>query len=244
MTWTASVLPDADEQPRAAIVTFYVRGAGRLDVPTSAFDNAIPITLSVRDADIRAMIKVDTRRGGGLAPRSEVLDNKLQVGPGLLGRDQVVVYTLIVLARERLNPIPDTPQITLTSALVDTKLRTDKTDAWIRVGVAAAAAALLFGVGYGIARFGGHAHISSHTAYLLLVVFVPVAWQVFRDMWRDVIVPGIRRRTSSGQAQDAEQQQVDSPDAQTLNPAQAEAQVPLEHQTGMHAESASPDERT
>jgi hypothetical protein len=241
VTWTDSVLPDADERLRAVIVTFNVRGSGRLDVPTSAFDNATPITLSVRDADVRAAIKVDTRRGGGLAPMSEVRDNKLEVGPGLFGRNQVVVYTLIVVTLKHLDPIPDKPHVTLTSAVIDTKLRTDKTDAWIRLGVVAATAALLFGITYGIIRFGHHTHISSHTATLLLAIFTPVVWQVFRDLWRDVIVPQIRRRTASEHGQDAVQRRADSSDPQTS--AQTEAQVPLEHQTGkMQAESESPAE--
>jgi len=47
--WVNNIVPN-EEQQRAAIITFVLRGTGRRDVPTSAFDNSTPITLSVTGA--------------------------------------------------------------------------------------------------------------------------------------------------------------------------------------------------
>jgi hypothetical protein len=130
--WASNVVPK-DEQQRAVIVTFVLHGSGRLDVPTSLFDNATPITLSVKDAEIRSAAPVKTRRGGGLTPPMQVRDNKLEIGPGLIGRNQVLTYTLLAVVTKQLRQ-PRLVRVTLTSALVDTRLRTNKADFLIQLG--------------------------------------------------------------------------------------------------------------
>lgn len=46
------------DRDRAAIVSFVLHGNGRLDVPTSVFDNATPITVDAKLAPIRSKIGI------------------------------------------------------------------------------------------------------------------------------------------------------------------------------------------
>ena len=137
------------------IITFVLRGAGRLDVPTSVFDNSTPITVSVTGAEIRRVLQVGTRRGGGLAPPSEVRDNKLEIGPGLIGRNQILTYTLAGVDLTGTIP-PGRVPATLTNALIDTKLRTYRRDALIRRGVVGAIIVVLFVAGFWLDRISSH----------------------------------------------------------------------------------------
>ena len=159
MEWVESALPSGEQQ-RAVVVTFVLRGSGRLDVSTSAFDDATPITLRVKGAEIRSMRPVSTRRGGGLVPASKLDDNKLEIGPGLIGRNQVLTYTLIAVTENRLVSSGPAP-VNLTSALIDTRLRTDKRNTLIAVGVFAAVAAGFVGLWYGWLR---HVSTGKHGA--------------------------------------------------------------------------------
>lgn len=148
------------------IVTFVLRGTGRLDVPTSIFDNSTPITVSVTGAEIRRVIQVDTRRGGGLVPPSKVRDDKLEIGPGLIGRNQILTYRLAAVDMTGTIP-PGRVAATLTSALIDTKLRTDRRDALIRRGVGSAISVVLL-----VAFFWVDHRISSHKTATLITLIV------------------------------------------------------------------------
>jgi hypothetical protein len=122
------------ERDRAVILTFVLRGNGRLDVSSSLFDNETQITVSAKNAEIRSAAPVTTRGGGGLAPPMQVRDNKLEIKPGLIGRKQVLTYTLVAVTRK----IPwqwqlqagapylgsVSVRVTVTRALVDTSFPT------------------------------------------------------------------------------------------------------------------------
>jgi hypothetical protein len=195
-------LPSADEQHRAVIVTFIVRGTGRQDVPTSAFDNAIPITFSVRAADIRGVVDVDTRWGGGLAPMSQVHDGKLEVGPGLIGRNQVVTYTLVAVSTTRLvtqlvlvgTVDLSKADVALTSALIDTKLRTDKADVWIKAGVYAIVSVFLLGSAYALFHFTGRSsNGTSLSVGLVAALTITVVVRILRSFLEDVVAPRLSK---------------------------------------------------
>jgi hypothetical protein len=145
--WINNVVPK-DEQERVVIITLVLHGSGRLDVPTSLFDNATPIILSVKDAEIRSAGPVLTRGGGGLTPSMQVRENRLEIGPGLIGRKQVFSYTLIAVTKKQLR-LPSPARVTSTSALVDTRLRADASESLIRlraIGILAAAFFVLWGI--------------------------------------------------------------------------------------------------
>jgi hypothetical protein len=125
-------------------------------------DNSTPITLSVEGAEIRSATPVSTRRGGGLAPALQVRDNELEIGPGLIGRNQVLIYTLVSVTKNQLIPSGQAP-VTLTNALIDTKLRTDKRSTLIGIGVIVVVAAAFFGLWYGWLR---HTSIAFHSSNL------------------------------------------------------------------------------
>lgn len=176
--WISSVLPDEDLLS-VAIVTFVLRGSGRLDVSSSTYDNAIPITLSVMDAEIHSLRRCGARGGGGLVPTSQVRDNKLEIGPGLIGRNQVLTYTLAVVRKNRsISSDPMAPSgrapVTLANALIDTKVRTDKTDFLIRLTVIVLAAAFIFGIWYWWLRHTS-LHINASREALLVALIPPIA---------------------------------------------------------------------
>ena len=150
-----SMLDPTSYRQFPVIITFVLRGAGRLDVPTSVFDNSTPITVSVTGAEIRRVLQVGTRRGGGLAPPSEVRDNKLEIGPGLIGKNQILTYTLAGVDLTGTIP-PGRVPATLTNALIDTKLRTYRRDALIRRGVVGAIIVVLFVAGFWLDRISSH----------------------------------------------------------------------------------------
>jgi hypothetical protein len=181
-----SALPD-EEQRSATIVSFVLRGSGRLDVSTSAYDSATPITVRVRGAEIRSVRPCSTRGGGGLVPPSQVRDNKLEIGPGLIGRDQILTYTLFaVITNRSISPGQLVPSgrapVALTNALIDTKLRTDKKDLLIRLAAVVLAAAFIFGVWYGWLRHTSlHIHGDPLALTTLIVAVVTLTWTAFND---------------------------------------------------------------
>lgn len=140
-----------DPKQRPVVVTFTLRGTGRLDVPTSAFDNETPITLSVIDAEIRSAISVTTRGGGGLIVAQKVRDNRLEIGPGLIGRNQILTYNLIAVTKSRMK-LSGKAHISLTNALIDTKLRTDKRQKVIGIATTLVVCGILVGLWYGWLR--------------------------------------------------------------------------------------------
>jgi len=190
-TWITKVEPK-EEQQRAVIITFRLRGSGRLDVPTSAFDNSTPITVTVRDAEIQSVGAVSTRGGGGLTPEYQFYKDRLEILPGLIGRNQVLTYTLIAVARTQLIP-SGSARVTLTNALIDTKLRTDKSDLLMRLGAVVAMAALLFGLWYWWLR-----HISFHigsviSVFALTTSIATLAWTIYTDLARPRQSAGLQR---------------------------------------------------
>jgi hypothetical protein len=159
--------PNEGEQ-RNVIVTFVLRGTGRLDVPTSVFDNSTPITLRVTGAEIRGTAQVESRRGGGLVPAFEVHDNDLEIGPGLIGRNQVLTFTLVAVRRNELDPL----RFTLTNALIDTKLRNYRWDVLIRVGLVGVVYAVFLVLWY---SWLSHIPVIRHTENLLPYIGAGVA---------------------------------------------------------------------
>ncbi len=146
VAWVNRVVP-YEEQQLPVIVTFVLRGSGRLDVSTSSFDNATPITLSVTGARIHWAGTPNSRRAGGLWPPAQIRDDKLEIRPGLIGRKRVLTYTLIAATENQLARSGPAP-VTLTYALIDTKLRTDKRDTLIRLGAIGLVTVVFFWLWY------------------------------------------------------------------------------------------------
>jgi hypothetical protein len=159
------VVPN-EEQQRAVIVTFVLRGTGRLDVPSSVFDNSTPISLSVTGAEIRDAGKVESRRGGGLAPAFEVHDNNLKIGPGLIGRNQVLTFRLVAVIRKEL-VLSGLLRFTLTNALIDTRLRNYRWYILIRIGLIGVVYAVFLVLWYSWIR---HISVIKHTEHLSVFI--------------------------------------------------------------------------
>jgi hypothetical protein len=190
--WVNTVVPKP-EWNRAVIVKFGFRGIGRLDVPSSLFDSATPITLSFRDAEIRDAAPVEMRRGGGLAPPMQLRDGKLEIGPGLIGRHQHLTYTLLAVAKPRsswwmeakkeiywsgpLRPQTIAVRATLTNALVDTRLRTAASEGLIQLSVTGILIVVFYSVWeVWLRHITIHVHISPLTlllTILAILVFSP-----------------------------------------------------------------------
>jgi hypothetical protein len=159
------VVPN-EEQQRAVIVTFVLRGTGRLDVPTSVFDSSTPITLGVMGGEIRGADKVESRRGGGLVPAFKVGDNNLEIGPGLIGRNQVLTFTLVAVTRNELDSSGPLC-FTLTNALIDTRLRNYNWDISIRIGLIGVVFAVFLVLWY---IWLSHIPVIGHTENLLTYI--------------------------------------------------------------------------
>lgn len=164
--WVDNIMPEIQEQVRAAKVNLVVRGSGRLDVPTSVFDNGTPITVNVAAAPIRSEVGIASFRGGGLQPDSHINGNEIAIGPGLIGRNQILVYTWITVPSQLPSRWGRTVHVTVKSALVDTKLRPTRRNIWISLGVVAGVTALIIGLWYG--WLGLASHLSSGQAHISL----------------------------------------------------------------------------
>jgi len=204
--WVNTVVPEP-EQSRAVIIKFGLRGIGRLDVPSSLFDSATPITLSFKDAEIRDVAPVEMRRGGGLAPPMQLRDGKLEIGPGLIGRHQHLTYTLLAVTKPRsswwmeakkemywsgpLWPQRIAVRATLTNALVDTRLRTVGTESLIQLSVVGILIVVFYAMWEAWLRhITIHVHISPLTL-ILTILAVLLAVLVFSP---NTNVPSVRRR--------------------------------------------------
>jgi hypothetical protein len=168
--WVEYALTDEDERERAAIVNFILRGSGRLDVSASVFDNGLPIEITADkdDAPIRSEVGFAHRRDDGRWPEWHPSGNTITIGPGRIGRNQILVYTWITVPK---NPLISEqgrePKVAMASALVDTRLRRGRRNIWIRLGVLAGVTALIFGLWYG--WLGLAIYLSSGQAHTSLV---------------------------------------------------------------------------
>lgn len=114
-------LPEADRLTAVA-VSFRLRGSGRLDVPTAAFDSGIPLTIRFADATLhRLMGPCSSQPPNRTVPSALIRDGELVIGPGLIGRDQLLAYRLLVTAHELSSFWRPLPQVR--GALIDTSLR-------------------------------------------------------------------------------------------------------------------------
>jgi hypothetical protein len=184
--WVKHALQGEDERKDAAIVNFVLRGSGRLDVPTSVFDNGVPIeiTADTDDAPIRSEVGFAHFRDDGRWPDWHYDGNKITVCPGRIGRNQILVYTWISVPQSPLTSKQGRePKVTMTCALIDTKLRKSKRNIWIRIGVLAGVTALIFALWYGLLGLAvylssGQAHTSlDHLAskpFVLIALLPPL----------------------------------------------------------------------
>ena len=233
--WVNNALHDAADQDRAAIVNFILRGSGRLDVPTSVFDNATPITITAdaTDAPIRSEVGFDHRRDGGHFPEHQVQGNQLTIRPGLIGRNQILVYTWITVPSEQLTRRwGRKAKFEMTSALIDTKLRPSRRNILIRLGVLAVAIALIAGLWYGwlgLASYlsTGETHslldnLASKPGVLIVLLPIPITigqfWKRNRDSRR-------AKAQAAGQATQAQAQAAQAQAAQAQAAADQAAQA-------------------
>lgn len=185
--WVSYALQDPNERNGAAIVNFVLRGSGRLDVPASVFDNGVPIEITADkdDAPIRSEVGFTHRRDDGRWPEWKPHGNTITISPGRIGRNQILVYTWITVSK---NPLTSgqgrEPKVTMTCALVDTRLRKSRRNIWIRLGVLAGVTALIFGLWYGslglaIYLTSGQAHTSldqlASNPIVLIALLPPLA---------------------------------------------------------------------
>lgn len=116
--WVKYALRNEDERKGAAIVNFVLRGSGRLDVPTSVFDNRVPIeiTADTDDAPIKSEVGFAHFRDDGCWPDWHYHGNKITVCPGRIGRNQILVYTWIAVPQKPLTSKQGRePKVTMTA---------------------------------------------------------------------------------------------------------------------------------
>ena len=117
----AEYVPEADPA-KAIVVNFRLRGSGRLDVPSAAFDSGIPITVRFADATMHRLIgPCDSRPLERTVPSAQTHDGDLVIGPSLIGRDQNLTYHVLVTTHtlpSLWQPVPE-----VRGALIDIRLR-------------------------------------------------------------------------------------------------------------------------
>jgi hypothetical protein len=201
--WADSCLQGADRQ-HAAKVDFILRGSGRLDVPTTAFDKDKPITVDVAKIPIRSAVGFAYLKGGGFSPEYKPKHEDYESGceyrtltiePGLIGRNQILCYTWITVSNRSIHWWRREAHVTLKSPLVDTKLRPSRRNIGITLGIFAGATALIFGLFYGslsVASYisSGQAHASLHK------LLVPLQLIALLPLLIGIIQLGLRGRNS------------------------------------------------
>jgi hypothetical protein len=107
----------------ASIKEIRLRGRGRRDIPSSSFDSGMPITLYLVCGEIHCLIgepvSIPEERP---PPKAEVVDGALAIGPGLIGRNQIITYK--VLACQMGSP---SEPLAVRSSLIDVRMQSRRT---------------------------------------------------------------------------------------------------------------------
>jgi hypothetical protein len=115
-----SAVPIYFPPPHPVIVEFQLRGSGHRDVPGSAFHDGTPITVSLAGRITALMTPPATFPEARTVPPAEVTDSgTLEIGPGLIGRDQVITYRLLA----DLSQDGRQPKLGVRGSLIDVPLR-------------------------------------------------------------------------------------------------------------------------
>ena len=92
---------------RLAVADIQLRGSGRQDISSAAFDAGQPITIGV-NGSILTLLTASSFPAERAAPAATVSGGCLKVGPGLIGRKQILTYRVLA---EVLDPGPNHPPI-------------------------------------------------------------------------------------------------------------------------------------
>jgi hypothetical protein len=113
----------------ARILEIRLDGSGRRDIPSSAFNDGQPIIIYVNEGEILMLFDKPTSIPiERPAPKAELITNDpttpgvgcLAVGPGLIGRDQIITYK--VVARSVWRPA-DVPVLGVRHSLIDVQVK-------------------------------------------------------------------------------------------------------------------------
>jgi hypothetical protein len=125
------------------ILTICLRGRGRKDVSSAAFDSAAPIAIKVGGPIVELIGKPVSFPPERSVPKAEVVGGRLEIGPGLIGRSQLLTYTVLA-------DVP-TPRVTVEGSLIDVRIsrRDDRFGGLFQLGWLGFFAVLVFAVNNG-----------------------------------------------------------------------------------------------
>jgi hypothetical protein len=126
------------------VLTICLRGRGRKDVSSAAFDSATPIALKAGGPIVSLLGDPVSSPLERSVPKTRVAGGMLEIGPGLIGRSQLLTYTVLADAAA--------PRIAVQGSLIDVRIsrRSERFGGLIGVGWLAFGAVLLFAVNNGV----------------------------------------------------------------------------------------------
>ena len=140
---------------RLVVADIQLRGGGRQDIPSAAFDAGRTINIGV-NGSILTLLTTSSFPAERAGPDATVSAGRVQVGPGLIGRKQVLTYRVLA---EILDPDPNhPPRLTVSAPLVDVRTGPRQpfwvTDSWMFASAVLAPVCFL-----GVRWFSGRPHL-------------------------------------------------------------------------------------
>jgi hypothetical protein len=114
---------------RARILEIRLDGRGRYDIPSSAFNDGQPIIIYMNYGEILMLFDKPTSIPIERSPpKAELITNdpaapgvgRLAVGPGLIGRDQIIIYKVVAQSTNR---PADVPVLGIRHSLIDVQVK-------------------------------------------------------------------------------------------------------------------------
>jgi hypothetical protein len=149
---SAKPVRDSDASPLRAsasglahpkVLTICLRGRGRKDVSSAAFDSAEPIAVNAGGPIVGLLGDPVSYPTGRSVPKARVAGGLLEIGPGLIGRSQLLTYTVLADVTE--------PRVTVQGSLIDVRIsrRDDRFGGLFQLGWLGFFAVIVFAVNNG-----------------------------------------------------------------------------------------------
>ena len=157
----------ATRQHRLVVADVQLRGGGRRDIPSTAFDAGQPLTISL-NGQIIAVLAATSYPGERTVPAATACDGKLEVSPGLIGRGQILTYRVLAELTD-LSP----PRLTVSAPLIDVRIGPRQpfwqTDGWMYASVVLAPLCFL-----AVRWLAGRPHLPGPLKGALLAAFAGI----------------------------------------------------------------------
>lgn len=98
------------------VLDIWLRGRGRRDISSAAFDAGKPIAIKTPNGRIVKLLDKSTSQPSRSVPDAWVSDGSLMVGPGLIGRSQLLKYKVLADVKGL------TPQLDIQGSLIDVRI--------------------------------------------------------------------------------------------------------------------------